>query len=160
MSTNAVIHEDVSFPFMYYLRVTSAVATSPTVASDFAEILSMVSCGVWCGGYVRSITSIHTHAGLEERDCGRRDVPAAFLHENVAVSMSAAVCQTRETTSGACWKEFISYGMRRSLSPIMSNSTRRAACIRATADGPQNTSTDEDIDLRRTELTVILSVGE
>ena len=34
---------------MDYFRVTSAAATSPTTASDFAEILSIVSWGVWCG---------------------------------------------------------------------------------------------------------------
>ena len=50
MSTNAVIMRTVSFPFMVYSRVTNAVATSPTVARDLADILSMVSCGVWCGG--------------------------------------------------------------------------------------------------------------
>jgi hypothetical protein len=31
-------------------RVTNAVATSPTMPRDRAETLSIVSCGVWCGG--------------------------------------------------------------------------------------------------------------
>lgn len=33
-----------------YFDVTSAVATSPTTCREWAEILSKVSCGVWCSG--------------------------------------------------------------------------------------------------------------